>query len=93
MPPGRKPEPIATAAAIAAIVEENGKTRADAEGDVFRGLECVEAATGLAHYMLGDTLGQLAADTDTYTYRQPLGVTASICPFNFPVMVPLWSLR
>jgi len=27
---------------------------------------------------------------DIYSYRQPLGVTAGICPFNFPAMVPLW---
>lgn len=27
---------------------------------------------------------------DTYSYKQPLGVCAGICPFNFPAMIPLW---
>ncbi len=76
-----------------AIVEENGKTLADARGDVFRGLEVVEQACSVSGYMLGDTLDTLAgggAGVDTHTYRQPLGVVAGICPFNFPAMIPLW---
>jgi malonate-semialdehyde dehydrogenase (acetylating)/methylmalonate-semialdehyde dehydrogenase len=32
----------------------------------------------------------LAKNVDTYSYRQPLGVVAGVCPFNFPAMIPLW---
>jgi malonate-semialdehyde dehydrogenase (acetylating) / methylmalonate-semialdehyde dehydrogenase len=77
------------------IVAENGKTMEDARGDVFRGLQVVEQACSLSGYMLGDTLGNLAgggAAVDTQTYRQPLGVVAGICPFNFPAMIPLWII-
>jgi malonate-semialdehyde dehydrogenase (acetylating)/methylmalonate-semialdehyde dehydrogenase len=62
----------------------------DAKGDVFRGLEVVETACNMGTHMMGETLENLATGLDTYTYRQPLGVTAGICPFNFPAMIPLW---
>lgn len=72
------------------ITREQGKTLADARGDVFRGLEVVETACNISAQMLGDTTENLARNVDTYTYRQPLGVVAGICPFNFPAMIPLW---
>lgn len=40
--------------------------------------------------MMGETLENLANSLDTYSYKQPLGVCAGICPFNFPAMIPLW---
>ena len=39
---------------------------------------------------MGETAENLSRGLDTYSYRQPLGVTAGICPFNFPAMIPLW---
>ncbi|OQR87910.1 methylmalonate-semialdehyde dehydrogenase, mitochondrial precursor [Achlya hypogyna] len=72
------------------ITKEQGKTLADARGDVFRGLEIVEASCGIGNHMMGETLGGLANSLDTYSYKQPLGVCAGICPFNFPAMIPLW---
>ena len=39
--------------------------------------------------MMGETLEALSKNIDTYSYRQPLGVCAGICPFNFPAMIPL----
>ena len=39
---------------------------------------------------MGETLGNVARGVDLYSYRVPLGVTAGICPFNFPAMIPLW---
>jgi malonate-semialdehyde dehydrogenase (acetylating)/methylmalonate-semialdehyde dehydrogenase len=40
--------------------------------------------------MLGSFLENVGTDIDTYSVLQPLGVTAGICPFNFPAMIPLW---
>jgi malonate-semialdehyde dehydrogenase (acetylating) / methylmalonate-semialdehyde dehydrogenase len=72
------------------ITTEQGKTLADARGDVFRGLEVVESVCNMGTLLMGETLENLSRGLDTYTYRQPLGVTAGICPFNFPAMIPLW---
>lgn len=72
------------------VTQEQGKTLADAQGDVFRGLEVVEAACGIAPLLMGEYLEQVAKGIDSYSLRQPLGVCAGICPFNFPAMVPLW---
>ncbi|CAM9735739.1 unnamed protein product [Pylaiella littoralis] len=74
----------------ASITFEQGKTLTDARGDVFRGLEVVEQACGVGVAMMGETLGGVAAGMDTHSYREPLGVCAGICPFNFPAMIPLW---
>ncbi|ETE72347.1 Methylmalonate-semialdehyde dehydrogenase [acylating], mitochondrial, partial [Ophiophagus hannah] len=72
------------------ITLEQGKTLADAEGDVFRGLQVVEHACSVTSLMLGETLPSITKDMDTCTYRLPLGVCAGIAPFNFPAMIPLW---
>lgn len=71
------------------IVQEQGKTFADAKGDVFRGLQVVEQACALTSMMMGEKM-TVAKDMETYSYREPLGVVAGICPFNFPAMIPLW---
>ena len=75
----------------ASITLEQGKTMADARGDVLRGLQIVEAACGITQTQMGDHL-EVSTDMDTYTIREPLGVVAAICPFNFPAMIPLWCL-
>jgi malonate-semialdehyde dehydrogenase (acetylating)/methylmalonate-semialdehyde dehydrogenase len=69
---------------------EQGKTIADAEGDVFRGLEVVEHACSIGSLQLGEFAENVAGGVDTYTLRQPIGVCAGITPFNFPAMIPLW---
>ena len=69
---------------------EQGKTLADAEGDVFRGLEVVEHACSVGTLQLGEFAENVAGGVDTYTLRQPVGVCAGISPFNFPAMIPLW---
>ncbi|MCW5237767.1 CoA-acylating methylmalonate-semialdehyde dehydrogenase [Verminephrobacter eiseniae] len=74
----------------ALLTAEQGKTLADAEGDVFRGLEVVEHAAGIGNLQLGELANNVAAGVDTYTLLQPLGVCAGITPFNFPAMIPLW---
>jgi len=72
------------------IVEEQGKTFADAKGDVFRGLEVVEHTCSAGTLAMGETVENVSKNMDTYSIRQPLGVSAGICPFNFPAMIPLW---
>jgi malonate-semialdehyde dehydrogenase (acetylating) / methylmalonate-semialdehyde dehydrogenase len=72
------------------IVTEQGKTFADAKGDVLRGLQVCESACGIQN-LTGEVL-EVAKDMETRSYREPLGVVAAICPFNFPAMIPLWSL-
>jgi malonate-semialdehyde dehydrogenase (acetylating)/methylmalonate-semialdehyde dehydrogenase len=72
------------------LTMEQGKTLADAAGDVFRGLEVVEMACALPSMLQGETLPGIANGVDTHSYRLPLGVCAGITPFNFPAMCPLW---
>ena len=74
----------------AAITREQGKTLADARGDVFRGLEVVEAMAGMPSLLMGELVENVSRGIDTYSIKQPLGVTGGICPFNFPAMIPLW---
>jgi malonate-semialdehyde dehydrogenase (acetylating)/methylmalonate-semialdehyde dehydrogenase len=72
------------------ITREHGKVLSDAAGEIARGLENAEFATGVPHLMKGSYSEQAATGVDVYSIRQPLGVVAGITPFNFPAMVPLW---
>ena len=79
------------AKAIAQVLTaEQGKTLADAEGDIQRGLEVVEHACSIGTLQMGEYVEGVARGVDTYTLQQPLGVCAGITPFNFPAMIPLW---
>ena len=74
----------------ASITSEHGKVLSDAAGEIMRGLENVEYATGISHLLKGDHSEQVSTGVDVHSTRQPLGVVAGVTPFNFPVMVPLW---
>jgi malonate-semialdehyde dehydrogenase (acetylating)/methylmalonate-semialdehyde dehydrogenase len=74
------------------VVLDNGKTIAEAEGEVQRGIEVVEFATGIPAHILGTVAEDVARGIDCEMFRQPLGVVAGFTPFNFPVMVPLWMI-
>jgi len=76
----------------ALITIENGKTLAEARGELRRGIENVEVACGIPVLMQGYSLEDVAPGIDEIMVRQPLGVVAAITPFNFPVMIPLWFL-
>jgi malonate-semialdehyde dehydrogenase (acetylating) / methylmalonate-semialdehyde dehydrogenase len=76
----------------AIITSEHGKVLDDAKGEVTRGLEVVEFATGMPHLLKGEFTEQVGTGIDSWSFRQPLGVVAGITPFNFPAMVPLWML-
>lgn len=72
------------------ITAEHGKVFTDAQGEVTRGIDIVEFATGIPQLLKGDYTEQVSTGMDNWTMRQPLGVVAGITPFNFPVMVPMW---
>ena len=74
------------------VSRENGKTYAEAAGELRRGIENVEVACGIPTMMQGYNLEDIARGIDETMIRQPLGVVGVITPFNFPVMIPLWFL-
>lgn len=74
------------------ITQECGKTLAESEGELRRGIENVEVATGIPSLMMGSNLEDIASGIDELMIRQPVGVVGVITPFNFPGMIPLWFL-
>ena len=72
------------------VTQEHGKTLADAEGSVMRGMEVVEFATGIPHLLKGEHSESVGTAVDSWSIRMPVGVCAGITPFNFPAMVPMW---
>ena len=73
------------------LSNEHGKTIPDALGDLQRGLEVAEFATGIPHLLKGEFTDGAGLGIDMYSMRQPVGVAAGITPFNFPAMIPLWK--
>lgn len=53
-------------------------------------LEVVEYACGMGTLQMGEYVSNVSHGVDTYSVREPIGVCAGICPFNFPAMIPLW---
>jgi malonate-semialdehyde dehydrogenase (acetylating)/methylmalonate-semialdehyde dehydrogenase len=72
------------------ITSEHGKVLSDALGEITRGQEVVEFATGIPHLLKGFYSENASTGVDVYSTRQPLGVVGIISPFNFPAMVPMW---
>jgi malonate-semialdehyde dehydrogenase (acetylating)/methylmalonate-semialdehyde dehydrogenase len=68
---------------------ENGKTFAEARGDIEKGIECIELAAALPNLADGGQI-DVSRGINCQVTHEPLGVVAGITPFNFPVMVPLW---
>jgi malonate-semialdehyde dehydrogenase (acetylating)/methylmalonate-semialdehyde dehydrogenase len=75
---------------VALVTRENGKTIPESQGDVRRGVEVVELASGIATLLKGERLPNIAGSIDGESSREPIGVCAGITPFNFPAMVPMW---
>lgn len=73
------------------IVQENGKNITEALADVAKGNETVEYACSLPQLAQGKTL-KVSSQVTCTDHRAPLGIVASIVPFNFPFMVPMWTL-
>lgn len=74
------------------ITTECGKTLAESQGEIRRAIENVEIACGIPILMQGTNSEDIARGIDEIMIRQPLGVCAVICPFNFPGMIPFWFL-
>lgn len=74
------------------IIDDCGKTRQEALGELRRGIENVEVACGIPSLLQGYNNEDIAAGIDEHLFRQPLGVIAAVTPFNFPALIPLWFL-
>ena len=74
------------------ITNECGKTFEEAKGEMVRAIENVEVACGMPHLMKGEVVEDIAAGIDELMIRQPVGVCATIAPFNFPGMIAFWFL-
>jgi malonate-semialdehyde dehydrogenase (acetylating)/methylmalonate-semialdehyde dehydrogenase len=74
----------------ATITSEHGKVLSDAAGELTRGIEVVEFATGAPQLLKGEVTENVGTRVDSHSLRQPLGIVAGITPFNFPAMVPMW---
>ena len=74
------------------LTNEAGKTLGESIGEMRRGIENVEVASGMPSLIQGFNNEDIARGIDEHMIRQPLGVVAAITPFNFPGMIPLWFL-
>jgi len=74
------------------VSTEHGKGISDARRSIQRGLEVVEFCEAAPHLLKGEFSDSISQGIDVYSMRQPLGVVVNITPFNFPAMVPLYTL-
>jgi malonate-semialdehyde dehydrogenase (acetylating)/methylmalonate-semialdehyde dehydrogenase len=74
------------------ITVECGKTLDESRGEMRRAIENVEIACGMPILMQGYNNEDIARGIDEFMIRQPVGVCAAICPFNFPGMIPFWFM-
>jgi len=74
------------------VKTEIGKQHKDALGEMIRGIEMCEMACSAPFEMAGHTIENISTGIDLGTIYQPMGVAAAICPFNFPAMIPLWTM-
>ena len=72
--------------------KECGKTIAESKAEILRAVENIEVACGIPKLMQGEISEDIATGVDEFYIRQPLGVGASISPFNFPIMIPFWFM-
>ena len=72
--------------------KECGKTITESKAEILRAVENIEVACGIPKLMQGEFSEDIATGVDEFYIRQPLGVGASISPFNFPIMIPFWFM-
>ncbi|MCD9188360.1 MAG: CoA-acylating methylmalonate-semialdehyde dehydrogenase [Pyrinomonadaceae bacterium] len=75
----------------ALVSEENGKTWDEAKAEVEKSIELTEFACSMPQLVSGEIL-EVSKGVECRTEHFPLGVVASIVPFNFPLMVPNWTM-
>jgi malonate-semialdehyde dehydrogenase (acetylating) / methylmalonate-semialdehyde dehydrogenase len=75
----------------ALITEENGKIASEARAEISKSAELTEFACSLPQIAPGEVL-EVSRGVECRIERYPVGVVAAITPFNFPNMVPNWSL-
>lgn len=73
------------------VTEENGKVYSEAKAEVLKSVELTEFACSLPQITAGEIM-EVSRGVECRTERYPLGIVASIAPFNFPNMVPNWTL-
>lgn len=74
------------------LTREEGKTLADAKGEIYRGYNVLNYTAGQSRRMGGLTIPSELPKNFAYTVRQPLGVVTLITPWNFPVCIPAWKI-
>jgi malonate-semialdehyde dehydrogenase (acetylating)/methylmalonate-semialdehyde dehydrogenase len=75
----------------ALVTEENGKIASEARAEVLKSAELTEFACSLPQIVTGEVL-EVSRGVECRVERYPVGVVAAITPFNFPNMVPNWSI-
>jgi aldehyde dehydrogenase (NAD+) len=74
------------------LTREEGKTVAEAKGEIYRAYNVLNYTAGQSRRMGGITIPSELPKNFAYTIRQPLGVVALITPWNFPVCIPAWKI-
>lgn len=77
---------------ITHISREHGKSVTEALGSLMRGIDVLEFACGIPNHLKGEFSANVGRSVDSFSLRQPVGVVAVITPFNFPIMVALWTI-
>lgn len=75
---------------IKLVTQEHGKTFAEAQGSLQRGMDVVDFTCGISNHLKSAYASDVGTGVDSYSLYQPLGVCVGITPFNFPAMIPLW---
>jgi acyl-CoA reductase-like NAD-dependent aldehyde dehydrogenase len=74
------------------LTREEGKTFAEAKGEIYRAYNVMNYTAGQSRRMGGMTIPSELPKNFAYTMRQPLGVVALITPWNFPICIPAWKI-
>jgi aldehyde dehydrogenase (NAD+) len=75
-----------------ALTREEGKTISESRGEIQRAINVVEFFAGEARRITGETIPSELPNNFCYTVKQPVGPTAIITPWNFPIAIPIWKM-
>ncbi|WP_435185622.1 aldehyde dehydrogenase family protein [Halobellus sp. EA9] len=74
------------------LIAEEGKARPEAAGEVQRAIDIFYYFATKAADLGGTLKGASSQNTNLYTRQEPVGVTALITPWNYPIAIPAWKL-